>query len=520
MLTCKVVSAVTVIITIKTRSWRVQFSRVQLLYVGPIKQVLRENRQEVMKQCTKECNEALAKNAIVRVHSQDLSFSKHTRQRLATYFDAPQSVSQKKKARTALSANDCQTNEQFDTICHKLRNWPADKKFVATEIAKEFEIKRSDASHKIKLLALDLKANIAGLTLTAKPKSTLKRFQNSHVSMPAPPSYKKLKKQEKELIESKEIDLGTPCCPLPVTYYRNGEMYEKTAIGRKFSLLELRQKLLSKQRELMRLHLDCEIARMSKEDILDIVSKVASCAIHNFESLDLAEMQQQLKHYERTRALWIWSDHSVVESYGLVLIIAGVIYDPLVFYTDPELAKSPKTKASVQELVEQGEIYIMTHCSSSSADQAGLTPEKVACLDSLSEAITTEDGIEIHDTLQFFKGDKQSAWFEAGIQRGGHYCCIACNCHTNDCLDFTKAHHSKLRGYRDIQHTATAGIFGKVPNKVNFYDTLNSEQLKRELVSRGIFEFPSTKKSMVDELKGHLCGVQGSLLNTEYGITE
>ena len=133
---------------------------------------------------------------------------------------------------------------------------------------------------------------------------------------------------------------------------------------------------------------DCEIARMSREDILDIVSKVAPCVLHNFESLDLAEMQKQLKDYERTRALWIWSDHSVIESYGLVLIIAGVIYDPLVFYTDSELTESPKTKASVQELVEQGEIYIMAHCSSSSADQAGLTPERVACLDSLSETIT------------------------------------------------------------------------------------------------------------------------------------
>ena len=43
---------------------------------------------------------------------------------------------------------------------------------------------------------------------------------------------------------------------------------------------------------------------------------------------------------------------------------------------------------------------------------------------------------------------------------------------------------------------------------MNFYDTLSSEQLKRELVSRGIFDFSSTKKGMVDELKSHLCGVQ------------
>ena len=36
---------------------------------------------------------------------------------------------------------------------------------------------------------------------------------------------------------------------------------------------ELQQKLLSKQREPMRLHLDCEIARMSREDILDKVKE-------------------------------------------------------------------------------------------------------------------------------------------------------------------------------------------------------------------------------------------------------
>ena len=48
---------------------------------------------------------------------------------------------------------------------------------------------------------------------------------------------------------------------------------------------------------------------------------------------------------------------------------------------------------NVQELVEQGEIYIMTDCSSSSsADQAGLTPERVACL---------ESSVTIYDTVRF-----------------------------------------------------------------------------------------------------------------------
>ena len=120
-----------------------------------------------------------------------------------------------------------------------------------------------------------------------------------------------------------------------------------------------------------------------------------------------------------------------------MLFVVGVVYDPLVFYTENELDESHKMSMSLQELIEQGEIYMMTHCSSSSADQAGLTPERVACLDCLAEPITTEDGIEIRRLCPFFKGDKQSAWFEAGIQRGGHYCCLACDCHTNAFTDFT-----------------------------------------------------------------------------------
>ena len=74
----------------------------------------------------------------------------------------------------------------------------------------------------------------------------------------------------------------------------------------------------------------------------------------------------------------MWSDHSVLLGYGLVLIVVGAVYDPLVYLTDDELPKSHKATMTVQEMVEQGEVYIMAHCSSSSADQAGLIPERVS----------------------------------------------------------------------------------------------------------------------------------------------
>ena len=129
---------------------------------------------------------------------------------------------------------------------------------------------------------------------------------------------------------------------------------------------------------------------MSREDIITLVSKVAPCAIPEFESKNLQGMQM-LRVCQRNRALWMWSDHSVLLGYGLVLIVVGAVYDPLVYLTDDELPKSHKAtmtddelpkshKATmtVQEMVEQGEVYIMAHCSSSSADQAGLIPERVS----------------------------------------------------------------------------------------------------------------------------------------------
>ena len=404
------------------------FTEVALNNIGPMKRVVKDR----MKQCTVECNKALAENAVIHVQAQDTSFSKYNKQRLATFFDRPETTAQSKKdkKRLPLKESDCQNSDDFHALCHKLQNWDVGEKFVGSKIANEFHIKGTDAGHKIKLLALDLEANIPGLRVEAKSKRSLKKYDNSEISMPAPPTCKKLKVQEKELIDTNVISVGSPCCPLTVTYYKNGEGDEKTVIGRKYSLTEIRQKLIDKHRHLMRLYSDTQIRKKSKEDILALLSRVSPGAIPEFESKNLQGMQTLLRVCQRNRALWVWSDHSV-------LIVVGAVYNPLVYLTDDELAKSHKATMTVQEMVEQGEVYIMAHCSSSSADQAGLIPERVVCLDSLSDPIIIEEGLTIHDSLHIFKGDKQSAWFEAGIQRGGYYCCIACGSHVKDFTDFT-----------------------------------------------------------------------------------
>ena len=483
------------------------FAEVAINHIGPFKEITKN----VQKQCTSDVNKALAENAVIGVHAHDTSFSRYDKQRLATFYERPDTTQPKtSRKRPPLKESDCPNTTDFQALCHKLKNWDNTEKFVGSALAKEFEISGTDAGHKIKLLAIELGADIPGLEVVSKPKSILKKYENSDVSMPALPTSKKLKLQEKELIDTNVISVGSPCCPLPVAYYKNGEKSEKTAMGRKYSLTEIRQKLTDKHRPLMRQYSDSQINEMGRDEILALVAKVAPCALPEFESKEVHYMRTLLKLYQRNRSLWVWSDHSVLLGYGLVVFVVGAVYNPLVYLTDEEVAGSSKSTMSVQEMVEQGEVYIMAHCSSSSADQAGLIPERLACLDGLSDPIDLEDGLRIYDSLQFFKGDKQSAWFEAGIQRGGNYCCIACNSHVKNFANYTAMVQTcKLRTLQDIQTTATCGVMGKVPNKLCSFESLTREQLRQELLSRQIYDFPpNNKKGMTDILKNHLCGVQ------------
>lgn len=102
-------------------------------------------------------------------------------------------------------------------------------------------------------------------------------------------------------------------------------------------------------------------------------------------------------------------------------VLVGVLYDPIVFLSESECP-------GIQECVEEGTIHIVAHGSSSLSDQATIVPERLAELDGMSEPVVTDSGIEVVDTLRFFKGDKPAAQFEAGISCGGHYPCVGCVC--------------------------------------------------------------------------------------------
>ena len=66
-----------------------------------------------------------------------------------------------------------------------------------------------------------------------------------------------------------------------------------------------------------------------------------------------------------------------------------------------------------------------------------IVPERVAELEGLSKPVRTENGIQVVDTLRFFKGDKPAAEFESGISCGEKYPCVGCICSVSRFADFS-----------------------------------------------------------------------------------
>ena len=480
------------------------FSEIALSNVCDIKKGLNQAKRDTMRKCRDESNQALSENALIRVHSQNVSFAMNDRMRKNTYYNSP--VPPKPRKRKPLTRDQC---NRFDELCKVLENWDSGKKFVAAEVAREFGVRLTDASNKIKLLAIELGAEIPELTIDSKPKSTKKKFLGTRITMPVPPSSKKLKQQEMELVHSGVISIGEPCAPVAVSRYRKGVEVQTIATGRKFPLLEIRKKFLQKHETLMRLHTNDDIHKMNRNEVCEILSKCNSYNPANYAQATTEELKQKLMQVERTRTLWMWHDHSTVLSFGLVLVLVGVTYDPLTFYTDSEVPQNSQIgRMSLQEIVKQGDVHIFAHCSSTSSDQAGLIPERVACLESLSSPIVTSKGIPINDRLMFFKGDKQAAWFEAGISRGGNYCCVSCTCHKSNFVDITHVQSCKERLFLDTQAMAISGKYGKEPNRLNFYEGLNTDELRQELLARNICDIPTSKQDRLRLLKDTLCGVQ------------
>ncbi len=122
-------------------------------------------------------------------------------------------------------------------------------------------------------------------------------------------------------------------------------------------LKDIRQSLLDCHEPFMRLHNYFKIFETNKEDILKILECGACFLIKQFEEAALEHLKCFLTKFEQNQKIWIWHDHSGLASHGIVAVMIGLVYDPIVFKTETESGQS------VQECVEEGEIHMVAHGS-------------------------------------------------------------------------------------------------------------------------------------------------------------
>lgn len=181
-------------------------------------------------------------------------------------------------------------------------------------------------------------------------------------------------------------------------------------------------------------------------------------------------------------------------------------YDTPVFYTQEEYERISGNRQSIQSIVEQPEIYMMAAGSSSVEDQVALIQD---CLHDLSTNLKASNAVEIRDTLRFFIGDHPAQQYERGTQQGGKFKCGGCGVRDVMMGDFAHTSQLQWRSLHDLQAIATAGKFGKIPNKPKPFESLLISDLREELHSRNDYDTDKVKKSVLrDRLDDILRGVQ------------
>ena len=344
---------------------------------------------------------------------------------------------------------------------------------------------------------------------TPKRRPTLRpskrKLPGCGVAIPSNPSIGAIESEIGSMISSGRFTLGDECAPYTITKYKmvNGVMtpHELQIQGRKVPLIELRQKLLSKQLKYMRLTPQSTIDTMTMPELTNMLNMK-----HDGKSVE--ELRELLSKAQKSRSLCMWHDHATMLKMGFVMVTVHVLYDSVVFYTDEEYEQlNPGVKVNIQAEVEQPEIHLLACGSSSAEDQAALIGDRVTCLRELSIPVKTDTGIEVTDTLRFFTGDHPATQFEQGTKQGGTYKCGVCGCQEYLFDDQAHTLQHKWRTPQQLQTLAISGRFGKQAGVLRPLD-LKVKELRMELEARRInFEKGDTRPALQNLLDRKLKGV-------------
>ena len=465
----------------------------------------RKEKAKVQKEITKAVNEHFAEKAAISMLTENESKRKYHRKRMHQSFHSPQEQPAAKKSKSH-SPNFSNVTWDKEKLRETLENWPADVTMNWSQVGRDHGIPGNNAGQVVKEFTAKQGIDTSHIT-TPKRKTTLRprkrKLPGYEVSIPSNPSIRAVEGEINSMISSGRFTLGEECAPYTITKYSmvDGIMtpHDHQIQGRKVPLKEIRQKLLNKQLQYMRLTTESAIATMTRPQLIKRLNMSGDGKTDE-------ELRELLKQAQRSRAICFWHDHATILKMGFVMVTVHILYDPVVFYTDNEYQElNPGADVNIQAEVEQPEIHLLAFGSSSVEDQAALIKDRLSCLLELPDPVKTETGIDITDTLRFFTGDHPATQFEQGSKMGGNYKCAVCGSHVNLFDDQAHMLQQKWRTPQELQAIATSGIYGRQAGVLKPFD-LKVKELRTELEARGIFVTSQMKRPDLDDLLTQVLG--------------
>ena len=406
--------------------------------------VLKENRTEkkskfrkLQRKCVSSISDKFAKKAAISFLSENESLEQYKRKRMSQSFELVTEPKSKKR-----HINDSFIDEYKVIVVEKLNEWPVDNVLNWSVIARQCNLPGTNAGQKVKELATECGIDLSQYKQmkSSVVRSSKCKLPGNEISVPSMPTEASLKKDIQNLIDTGEFNLGEPCAPYILTkssVNEEGQIVTDTTevYGRKISLAEIGKSLLKRHEKYMRLQSDEEIDSMSSDGVKETLKNLGEL------KQDITDHHSVLKELQRSRKFVLWHDHSTILKAGYILMTIHTLYDPAVYMTTEkyEQKTGKKCKKSIQEIVEEPELYMICMCSSSLSDQLAIMADRIECLTGLNEPVLSSNNIFVKESSHFFTGDHPAQSFERGTQSGGHYKCGSCDCKSNRMDDLAHA---------------------------------------------------------------------------------
>lgn len=463
----------------------------------------------IYRKCRDKENDVLKQTVPSAVLVEDESLRAYQRKRRLQYLETP--PAKRAPSSKSHSPDFATVTWNKDAVLRDLQEHPeAPPPINWQKFARDHGIPGSNCGQVLKEFAqksnIDT-ARLDGRTAHTRSRMRKRRLHGVEISAPTTPTVSAVKDNWQEMARNGELSLGVPCAPFSLTHYviNNGQLEQKVVAvtGRKFPLTDLKKRLLASHEKYMRLSTDEQINTMPADEL-----KAMMTQMHEDSSDTDEELRERLQMLQRTRTLAIWHDHATLLGLGVVMITVHVVFDAAVFYTQSEWDRNGGEKIDVQATIERPSLYMICAGSSTHEDQAALLQDRIDCLHSLTDEITTSNGFKITDKLRFFVGDHPAQQFERGTQQGGTFKCGGCGVRADMMDDLAHSLQQPWRSLHKLQQIATSGKFGKQAGELKPFDKLKVKQLREELHARGFFNTDRHKNELKGALKEMLTGVQ------------